>query len=123
MTNQKARLTRLLGEVGAVWAVTMDKCILPDDPLEDQMAGRKTYHIHPDQSHPHADSIQRFTNLKTLEAWIGEQRPATWRARRQNWQRINIKLPGDWVKILKQRDGSFQAAIERLVRDELGSFS
>jgi len=123
MTAQKDRLTRLLGEIGACWAVTTDKTVLPNDPLEDQIAGRKTYHIHPDKSEPRTGYIQRFTNLKELEAWIRKQRPATWRARRRDWKRINVKLPDAWIELLKRKDGSFQDAIERLVRNELGSFS
>jgi len=123
MTKQKDRITSLLEQIGACWAVTMDKCVLSDDSIEDQMNNRTTYHIHPDQSHPHVNSIQRFTSLKKLEAWIKEQRPAGWRTDKSHWQRTNISLPSEWAKELKRRDGSLQAAIERLVRDELGSFS
>jgi len=123
MTKQKNRLTKLLEEIGANWAVTTDKCLLSDDPLEDQVAGREAYHIHPDKSEPRSEYIQRFDSLKELEAWIKEQRPAGWRTDKSHWQRTNISLPSEWAKELKRRDGSLQAAIERLVRDELGSFS
>lgn len=121
MTEQKQRITRLLSEIGACWAVTMEKCILPSDPLEDQITGKATYHIHPDRSELRSEYIQRFTNLKALEAWIREQRPATWwtPAARADWQRTTITLPGAWISALKHRDGNLQAAIERLVKNEL----
>ena len=121
MTAQKDRITAALLEIGACWAVTADKCILPEDSLEDQISQRATYHVHPDQSEPRSEYIQRFTSLKELEDWIREQRPARRRtATPASWRRLNVSLPGAWVDKLRMRDGSFQAAVERLVKQELG---
>ena len=119
VTAQKDRITRALAEIGAAWAATMDKCILTDDPLEDQIAGRATYHIHPDATHPHVNSIQRFDSLVELEDWIRERRPAKRRERSIGGKRRNVRLPDEWVKELRRRDGNLQAAIERLVKKEL----
>lgn len=121
MTAQKDRITRSLSKIGACWAVTMDKCILSDDPLEDQIAGRKTYHIHPDQSEPRQEYIQRFDSLKELEKWIREQRPLRRRpgAKRQG-KRTNVYLSATQKSELSRRYGSIQAGIEALVKKEFG---
>ena len=124
MTAQKDRIAKALSEIGAAWAVMMDKCVLPDDPLEDQINQRATYHIHPDASEPRVNYIQTFDSLKELESWIRDQRPPRRRqVTNQARRRLNVSLPGAWVDILKRKDGSFQAAIERLVRDELGELA
>ena len=116
MTAQKDRITRDLLKIGACWAVTADKCILPSDGFY----AWPTYHVHPDASEPHQNYVQRFTSLKELEAWIAEHRPSGRRPEaKHDGKRINVYLAAtDKVK-LRRRHGSVQAAIERLVRDEL----
>lgn len=72
MSKQHDRITRKLAELGMAWAVRSDKFCDPNDPLEDQMAGRKTYHIHPDAARPHQNDIRRFDSLKEVEEWLEE---------------------------------------------------
>lgn len=119
MTAQKNRITAALLAIGAAWAVTKDKTVLSSDPLEDQIAGRATYHIHPDQSEPRSEHIQRFDSLTELEDWIREQRPPKRRERVVGGKRRNVRLPDEWVEALQKSDGSLQAAIERLVQGEI----
>lgn len=70
--NQKDRITKKLLERGASWAIRSDKFCDPNDSLEAQAAGKKTYHIHPDASYPHWDSVQRFDSLAAIEDWLDE---------------------------------------------------
>lgn len=70
MSKQKNRITRKITKLGAAWATTSRKHCSPNDPLEDQAEGRKTYHIHPDATHPHQSHIQRFGSLRELEEWL-----------------------------------------------------
>lgn len=119
MTAQKDRITAALSEIGAAWAVTKDKCVLPDDPLEDQAAGRETYHVHPNRSNPHSNSVWRFNSLAELEDWIQERRPPKRRERTVGGKRRQVRLPQEWVDKLTKRYGTLQGAIERLVREEL----
>lgn len=72
MTAQKDRISRQLTALGAAWAVTKDKCVLPDDGF----GAMPSYHIHPDQSHSHQNDIVRFYYLADLEQWIRETRQA-----------------------------------------------
>lgn len=72
----KGQVTKALQAVGACWAVRTDKFCGADDPLEDQMAGRKTYHVHPDASYPHQDHILRFASLRAIMEWVGEVKAA-----------------------------------------------
>jgi len=117
MTAQKDRITHLLSEIGAAWAVREDKCILPDDGFD----AKPTYHVHPDASEPHVNYIQRFTSLKELEAWIAEHKPPGKRKRSipSSWRRVNVSLPAAQIKALRQQNGSLQASIERLAKEEL----
>lgn len=69
MSKLHNRVTKSLLEVGACWAVRSDKYCDANDPYEDQLAGVKTYHVHPDQSYPHQDHIIRFRSLKEILAW------------------------------------------------------
>ena len=68
----KEQITRALQEIGACWAVRTDKFCSKDDPHEDQVAGRKTYHVHPDANWPHQDHILRFASLRAIMAWVSE---------------------------------------------------
>jgi len=64
------QITQGLKEIGAAWAVRSDKWCSPNDPLDDQIKGIKTYHIHPDRSYPHQNSIKRFYSLAEIAAYI-----------------------------------------------------
>ena len=68
--SRKARITRRLAELGMAWATREDKYISPNDPLEDQIRGRATYHIHPDASYPHESHIKRFASLREIEEYL-----------------------------------------------------
>lgn len=70
------RITRSLKRIGACWAVRSDKFCGADDSLEDRMDGRKTYHIHPDASYPHVNSVEQFDSLREIEEWIAEMKAA-----------------------------------------------
>jgi hypothetical protein len=70
MSQQHDRITRRLDELGMTWATRSDRYCDANDPLEDQIAGRKTYHIHPDRANPRYESILRFTSLREIEAWL-----------------------------------------------------
>ena len=124
MTEQKDHITAALDQIGAAWAVTKNKVVLPNDPMEDQVTNRATYHIHPDKAEPRAEYIQRFSSLKELEQWIRDQRPPRRRVNitYKDWEvRSNITLAPEEKKELRRRYGSLQAAIEQLVKQELKS--
>ncbi len=70
MSKQKTKITARLQNIGAAWAIRTDKFCDANDPLENCAAGRKTYHIHPDQSYPHWNSVQRFDTLAEIEDWL-----------------------------------------------------
>jgi len=54
------------------WATTDKKHCSPNDPLGDQMEGRKTYHVHPDVSRPHQNQIRRFGSLRELGQYLSD---------------------------------------------------
>lgn len=62
----KKRITNELRELGMAWAITSEKCVLPNDGYD----ARKTYHIHPEANYPHEMSIKRFDTLKEIELYI-----------------------------------------------------
>jgi len=72
MSKRQDRITKRLREAGMAWATSATKCTLPDDPMEDQIAGRKTYHVHPDASHPHSRDVRRFDTLDDLEDYLDD---------------------------------------------------
>lgn len=76
MSKQHDRITKKLDANGSAWAVRADKYCSADDPLEHQMEGRKTYHIHPDRTHPYSDCILRFRSLSEVELWLSGKHPA-----------------------------------------------
>lgn len=122
MTAQKARITAALREIGAAWATSASKHVSPNDPLEDQIAGRATYHVHPDRSEPRTEHIQRFDSLRELEAWIREQRPLRRRpGAKRDGRRTNVYLSPEQKRQLRQRHGSVQAGVEVAVKKALES--
>lgn len=62
----KNQVTAGLLEIGASWAVTDQKCILPSDGSY----ARPTYHVYPDSEWPFERYIMRFNNLQSLWSWI-----------------------------------------------------
>jgi hypothetical protein len=73
MSKQRDRISKRLRKAGMAWATSATKHVHPDDPLEDQSAGRKTWHVHPDASYPHTRNVHRFDTLDALEAWLDER--------------------------------------------------
>lgn len=66
MSKQKDKITAGLIEIGACWAATSEKCILPNDGYD----ARPSYHIHPDASYPHENDIEKYTSLSQLEGYV-----------------------------------------------------
>lgn len=66
MKMSKRQITEKLSELGAAWAVTDAKTVLPNDGF----GAKPTYHVHPDASYPHQDSIKRFGNLDELAGYV-----------------------------------------------------
>jgi len=73
MANRRKRISTRLHEAGMAWATSATKHVHPDDPMEDQIARRKTWHVHPDASHPHSRDVVRFDTLDELEDWLDER--------------------------------------------------
>jgi len=73
MSKQKDRITKRLRQAGMAWATSATKHVHPDDPMENQIAGRKTYHVHPNANHPHSRDVRRFDTLDELEDWLDER--------------------------------------------------
>lgn len=69
MSKRKERITAKLVRLGAAWAVTQDKYVDPNDPIDDPADQAATYHVHPDASNPHQGDIFRFVTLDALEEW------------------------------------------------------
>lgn len=62
----KQQITQKLSELGAAWAVTSAKTVLPNDGFD----AKPTYHVHPDASYPHQNSIKRFDNLNEVAGYV-----------------------------------------------------
>jgi len=72
----KAQITRGLSEIGAAWAVTSAKTVLPEDRPDPNGRVRPTYHIHPDRTYPHQNSIISFERLADIAAYIEARKEA-----------------------------------------------
>jgi hypothetical protein len=59
-------IDRKLKELGAAWAVTRSKTVLPEDGYD----AKPSYHIHPDASSPRQEQIKRFPSLLAVRSWI-----------------------------------------------------
>jgi hypothetical protein len=68
----KAKVTKELIKVGAGWAVTSEKCILP----EDEYGAKPEYHIHPNVNFPHQNNVRRFPTLKAIMSWVNAAKEA-----------------------------------------------
>lgn len=61
-----AQMVAALESVGACFAVSSAKCILPNDGFD----SKPSYHIHPDASYPHEKDIVRVYSQKQLQDWV-----------------------------------------------------
>jgi|GEM_PF-5215089 len=66
ITARKERVTEGLQTIGACWAVTDKKTILPNDGFD----AKPSYHIHPDRTYPHEQAIYRFGSLQEIADYI-----------------------------------------------------
>ena len=66
------QMIRALGDVGASFAVTTAKVILPGDPRGAEPA----YHVYPDASNPSQDSIIRIPSQRQFGDWIRTMKAA-----------------------------------------------
>jgi hypothetical protein len=68
----KAKVTKELIKVGAGWAVTSEKCVLPGDGYE----AKPEYHIHPNVKVPYQNGVKRFPTLKAIMNWVNAVKEA-----------------------------------------------
>ena len=68
----KQQITQKLQNLGAAWAVTDSKTILPNDGF----GAKPSYHVHPDASYPHQDHIKRFRNLGEVAGYVEARQQA-----------------------------------------------
>ena len=66
------QMAQSLKSVGACFAVSSAKTILPNDRSE----SKPSYHIHPNSSYPHQDSIERVFSQKQLMDWVRTKKAA-----------------------------------------------
>ena len=88
----KKKVTEGLREIGACWAVRMDKFVDPGDNW--RMDGRPiaaTYHIHPDCERPEQSATLRFDTLKEIAEYIEARRKA-----KALWDALDKKWAGDY---------------------------
>lgn len=64
MTKNQMELA--LEQVGACFAITSAKCILPSDGYD----SKPSYHIHPEASYPHEQDMVRVYSHKQFADWI-----------------------------------------------------
>jgi hypothetical protein len=61
-----------LKSVGACFAVSTAKTILPNDPHD----SKPSYHIHPDSGYPHQNDIERVYSQAQFRDWIATTKAA-----------------------------------------------
>ena len=66
------QMAKALSDVGACFAVTTAKTILPDDGFE----AKPSYHIHPDCSYPHEKHIVRVYSQAQFQDWVRTMKAA-----------------------------------------------
>ena len=72
MSKRQARITEGLLEVGACYATSSAKHVSPNDGF----GAKPSYHIHPDASYPHQDSIETYTSLEELAGYVEARKAA-----------------------------------------------
>jgi len=63
---RKKQVSKRLAELGMAWAVRDDKFTDPGDPMDAQVRGEKTYHVHPDRTRPEGTAVKRFHSLQEI---------------------------------------------------------
>lgn len=66
------QMTAALSDIGACFAVTTAKCVLPNDPF----GARPSYHIHPDASNPRQDDIKRVYSQAQFKDFVRTSKAA-----------------------------------------------
>ena len=66
------QMSDTLKSVGACFAVTSAKTVLPNDPF----GSKPSYHIHPDASNPRQDDIERVYSQAQFQDWIRTMKAA-----------------------------------------------
>ena len=66
------QITRALTGIGAGWAYSSAKHISPNDGF----GAKPSYHVHPDSSSPHQDSIVRFYSMQEVMAYVRARKAA-----------------------------------------------
>jgi len=66
------QMSDALKSVGAVFAVTSAKTVLPNDPS----GSKPSYHIHPDASYPHEKDIERVYSQAQFRDWVRTMKAA-----------------------------------------------
>jgi len=70
MPNQ-TQITAGLKEIGAAWATSARKYLCTDHNCCNHLTGDKAaYHVHPDASYPHQNSIRKFRSLKEVWSYV-----------------------------------------------------
>ena len=65
-------MAKALEDVGACFAVTTAKTILPNDGFD----AKPSYHIHPDCSYPHEKDIERIYSQAQFQDWVRTMKAA-----------------------------------------------
>ena len=66
------QMSSALKSVGACFAVTTAKIVLPNDPFE----SKPSYHIHPDSTYPHEKHIERVYSQAQFRDWVQTMKAA-----------------------------------------------
>ena len=66
------QMSAALKSVGACFAVTTAKTVLPNDPF----GSKPSYHIHPDASNPRQEDIERVCSQTQFKDWIRTMKAA-----------------------------------------------
>ena len=102
MTKQHEMVTKGLTEIGAAWAVRSDRYICTNRQCCDYLAGdRRAYHVHPDASYPHQNSIKRFSNLDEVAGYIRACKKAR-RAAQEYADQFDCPSPEECARINEQ---------------------
>jgi hypothetical protein len=66
------QMAAALQSVGAHFAVTSAKTVLPNDPH----GSSPSYHIHPNAANPRQDDIERIYSQKQFQDWVRTRKAA-----------------------------------------------
>lgn len=88
------QMSAALKSVGACFAVSTAKTILPNDPH----GSKPSYHIHPDCADPRQDSIERVYTQAQFSDWVATakavKRSTSQEAAFELWQAYQIRWEG-----------------------------